>query len=181
MKLKISFKHILSFLIFLSLLGLGQDIFINCPNVKYSKETEWVIKASQNGKASRCYSCKQSFVATDSGLNLKSWSNEVAFCYNQKVSIKLISQAKIFYEVGSIDLILSKLYNPRKSIENYRDSFLLTGLFSKHCLSCGISHDEENIMRNSLLTREWINQKIQISDFSRELNVWQNGSGVGYI
>lgn len=140
-----------------------------------------MIKASQNGKASRCYIFKQSFIATDSGFNLKSWSNEGAFCYNQKVSIKLISQAKIFYIVGSIDLILNQLYNPRKSIENFHDFFKLTGLFAKHCLSCGISHDEENIMRNSLLTREWINQKIQISDFSRELNVWQNGSGDGCI
>ncbi len=43
--MKLRFKYIISSLILLSLIGLGENIFISCPDVKYYKETEWVSTA----------------------------------------------------------------------------------------------------------------------------------------
>lgn len=178
--MKIRFKYILSSLIFLSLIGIGDNIFIPYSDVKYVKETEWSTKAIPNEKVSRCCHFIQYFYVTVTNLNIKTWSNEYTNYYNQKVSVKLISQTKIFCNVGLINWIFNKLYIPRKSIENHYNSCKMTDLHTKYCLSCKVLHDVGINMCNYILKRKWINQQINSFDFSMELNDWQDGLDGGY-
>ena len=113
------FKYILSFLLLLSLIGLGEYISEFNPKVKYRKETEWVSKTNLNEKESKCFSYSQYIFDTDVILKIESWSNEDILYYNQKVNVQLISLTKIFCEIDLINLIINKLYIPRKSIESH--------------------------------------------------------------
>jgi len=113
------FKYILSFLLLLSLIGLGENIFDCNPRVKYIKETELVSKTNLNEKESICFNYHQNIDVTTTILNIKSWSNEYILCYNHKISVHLISLKKMFCEIDLINLIINKSFFPRKSIENH--------------------------------------------------------------
>jgi len=169
--LKASFKYTFATLIVLSLIGLGENILISCPNVKYLKETEWVNKESAKRKVSRCYNfIKYNFVKV-ANLNLKTWSIKNVVYYNRKVTIKLLSQNKLFCKIGCINLIFERSCIPRKSIENYHSSYKMTD----YCLSCQNWHVVGNIMCNSLFKLKWINQQVKTFDFLKDLYAWQNG------
>ena len=113
------FKYILSFLLLLSLIGLGENISDSNPNVKNIKETELVSKTNLNEKESKCFNYNQNIDVTTTILNIKPWSNENIICYNRKTSVNLISLKKMFCEIDLINLIINKSYIPRKSIENH--------------------------------------------------------------
>ena len=115
--MKRRFKYILSSLIFLSLIGLGENISISCPNVKYYKETELVSTTNTKGKDSKCFYYNQYLDVTATNLNIKLWSNEYILYYNQRVNVKLISQTNMFSEISPFNLLINKSYIPRKSIE----------------------------------------------------------------
>ena len=106
----------------MSLIGLGENISISCPNVKYYKETELVRTTNPKGQESKCFYNNQYIDVTATNLNLKLWSNECILYYNQRVNVKLISQTNIFCEISPINLIINKSYIPRKSIENHHIS-----------------------------------------------------------
>lgn len=169
--LKFSFKYTLATLIVLSLIGLGENIFISCPNVKNLKDTEWVNKESSNRKVSRCYHFIKSKLVKVANLNLKTWSKKYVLYYNRKVSIKLLSQNKLFCKIDSINWIVERSFIPRKSIENYHNSYKMTD----YCLSCQNWHVVGNIMCNSLFKLKWINQQVESFDSLKVSNAWQNG------
>jgi len=116
------FKYILSFLLLLSLIGLGENISDSNPRIKYIKETELVSKTNLNEKESTCFNYNQYFDETDAILNKEPWSNESILYYNQKESVKFIFLTKISCEIDLINLIINKSYIPRKSIENHNFS-----------------------------------------------------------
>ena len=120
--MKRRFKFILSFVILLSIIGLGENISISCPNVKYYKETEWVSTTNPKGKNSKCFYNIKSLDVEPTNLNIELWSNEYILYYNKKVNVKLISQTNMFCEISPINLIINKSYIPRKSIENHHIS-----------------------------------------------------------
>lgn len=111
------FKYILSFLILLSLIVLGENISISCPNVKYYKETELVITTSAKDKESKCFYYNQYLEVTATNLIIKPWSKEYILFYNQSVDVKIISQTNLFCELSPFNLRINKSYIPRKSIE----------------------------------------------------------------
>lgn len=110
-------KYILSFLLFLSLAGLGENISISVSNVKHSKETEWVSKTNLNAKESKSFYYNLSIDHTATILDLTPWSIECILFYNQKLNVKLITLTRKFCEIDLISLIINKSYFPRKSIE----------------------------------------------------------------
>lgn len=116
------FKYILSFLLLLSLIGLGENISDSNLKAKYIKETEWVSKTSLNEKESKCFNYKQDIDNTDAILNIEPWSNEHILYFNQKERVKFISLTKIACEIDQIILIINKSYIPRISIENHNFS-----------------------------------------------------------
>lgn len=120
--MKRQFRLILSSLILLSLIGLGENIFVSCPNVKYYKETELVRTTNTKVQDSKCFYNNQFVDASATNLNIKLWSKEYILYYNQKVNVKLISQTNMFCEISPINLIINKSYIPRKSIENHHIS-----------------------------------------------------------
>ncbi|NOQ25879.1 MAG: hypothetical protein GQ564_11000 [Bacteroidales bacterium] len=120
--MKRRFKFILSSIIIISLIGLGENIFISCPNVKYYKETEWLSTSNPKGQDSICFYNNQYIDVVTTNLNIKLWSNEYILYYNQKVNVKLISQTNMLFEITPINLIINKSYIPRKSIENHHIS-----------------------------------------------------------
>jgi len=161
-------------LIVLSLIGLGENVLISCPNVKYLKETEWVNKETSKRKVSSCYHfIKCNFVKV-ANSNLKTWSKNYVVYFNRKVNIKLFSQNKLFYKIDCINWIFESSCIPRKSIENYHNSYKMTD----YCRSCQNWHVVGNIMCNSSFKLKWINQQVKFFDFFKELNVWQNGLNV---
>jgi hypothetical protein len=95
---------------------------ISCPKVKYVKETEWVGTTNPKGQDSKCFYINLNLDITVTNLNTKLWSNEYILYYNQRVIVKLISQANTFCEISPINLILNKSFFPRKSIENHHIS-----------------------------------------------------------
>ena len=106
----------------LSLIGLGENISISCPNVKYYKETELVKTTNPKVQESKCFFSNQYINDSDTNLNIKLWSNDYILYYNQRVNVKLISQINIFCKISPIYLIINKSYIPRKSIENHHIS-----------------------------------------------------------
>lgn len=173
--MKIHFKHILSTIIILSLLGLGENTFISCFNVKYIKQTELVNIVNSHERVSRSYHFSQYIHSAVTILKIKSWSNDYTLIFNQKVNIKLKSQGKLFCTVASLNLIINELIAPRKSIENHHNSYKMTDLFLKQSLSSKNRYDLGNIMCRFLFTKKWINQQIKPFEYSKGLNVLQNG------
>ncbi len=169
--MKFSFKYTLATLIVLSLIGLGENVLISCPNVKYLKETEWVNKETSKRKVSRCYHfIKCNFVKV-ANSNPKTWSKKYAVYYNRKVTIRLLTQNKLLCKINSISWIIESSCIPRKSIESYHSSYKMTD----YCLSCQSWHVVGNIMCNSSFKLKWINQQVKILGFLKDLSVWQNG------
>lgn len=117
--MKRRFRYIFSSVIILSLLGLGMNIGISCPNVKYHKETELVSSSNSTIKESKCFYYNQYLDITVTELITKLWSNEYILYFNQKVSVKLISLTKMFCEREPVYLVFNKSYTPRKSIHDY--------------------------------------------------------------
>ena len=116
--MKHRFIYILSSLIILGLIGLGENISISCQDVKYYKETEWVTTSNTKVDNSNCFNYSQCIDCTTIYFKIKLWSNEHILYYNQRVNVKLISQTNIFCEI-SPNLIINKSYIPRKSIEHH--------------------------------------------------------------
>jgi len=116
------FKYILSFLLLLSLIGIGENISDSRLRLKNSKETEWLSKTRLNEKESKCFSYIQYIDVTTSFLNIKPWSNENIICYNHTTGVHFISLKKMFCEIDLINLIINKSYTPRKSIKNHNFS-----------------------------------------------------------
>lgn len=169
--MKNSFKYIYSFFLILSLLGLGENILTTSSYVKNIKQTEWVAKTTQTGLISNCYHYNVCSYFSDPNLNFHLWSNEFSFLYNQKLSVKLLTQAKISSNTNLIALIFNKLHTPRRSVENHKISYGKTELSLQNCLSCAIRHDVGNIKWNYLLNRKWIKQLIRTLVSSMELSV----------
>jgi hypothetical protein len=159
----------------LSLLGLGENNFISCFNVKYIKQTELFNTINPNERVSSSYHFSQYIHSSVTILNIKSWSNDCTLVFNQKVRIKLKSQGKLFCIVASLNWIINELRAPRKSIENHHNSYKMTDLFLKHSLSSINGHDVGNIMCSFLFTKKWINQQIRAFEYSKGLSVLQNG------
>ena len=174
-------QYIFSFFIILSLLGLGENAIITCPNVKNIKDTEWTTKTNPNVKVSKCYHYHQSLNSIVTNQKIHSWSKEFTIFYNRIISIKFLSQAKVFSIIPLISLISNKLYIPRKSIEYHHISSKRTDLSIQLCLSCEIQQKAGNISWNYLLIKKWINRQINSSVILMELNVLPNGFGDGYI
>lgn len=148
--MKASFKYTFATLIVLSLIGLGENILISCPNVKNLKETEWVNKENSIRKASRCYHFIKCNFEKVASLNLKTWSKRDILYYNRKVNIKLSSQNKLFCKIDSTNWIMESSSIPRKSIENYHSSYKITD----YCHPCQNWHVVGSIMCNSLFKRK---------------------------
>jgi len=116
--LKRRFIYILSSLILLSLIGIGENISLSCPTVKYYKETELVSTTNTKEKDSKCfYYYTQYSDVTATNLNIKLWSNEYILCYNQTVHVSIISQTELFRKIIPINLLIDESYIPRKSID----------------------------------------------------------------
>jgi hypothetical protein len=179
--LKKHLKYIFSFFLVLSLLGLGENVIITCSNVKNNKETEWVTKANPNVKVTKCYHYHQSFNSNVTIQNLHSWSNAFTIFYNRIISVKFLSQSKIFGIIPLIGLISNKLYIPRISIEYHHIISSNRTDLSSPCSLLYESRHAENIMLNYLLGTKWINKQIRSIVISMELNALQNGFGTGYI
>jgi hypothetical protein len=179
--LKKSFQYIFSFIVILSLLGLGENVIITCPNVKNVKDTEWITKTSSNVKVSKCFDYHQTANITFTNIDLHSWSNEFSISYNRILNVKFLSLSKRFYLTDLINLISNKLYIPRKSIEYHNFSSKRTDLSSKSCFSQETRLYAGNIMWNYLLTKKWINQELDSSVVLMELNTLDAGFGNGYI
>jgi hypothetical protein len=179
--LKKSFQYIFSFIVILSLLGLGENVIITCPNVKSVKDTEWIIKNSSNVKVSKCYDYHQPAKITFTNIDLHSWTNEFSISYNRILNVKFLSLAKRFYLTDLINLISNKLYIPRKSIEYHKFSSKRTDLSSKSCFSQETRLYAGNIMWNYLLTKKWINQGLNSSVVLMDLNILDAGFGNGFI
>lgn len=162
-------------------MGLGENVIITCPNVKNIKDTEWITKTNSNIKASKCYHFHQSFNSIVTNQNIHPWTKEFTIFYNRIISLKFLSQAKVFSIIPLISLISNKLYIPRKSIEYHHISSKRTDLSAQLCLSSEIQQKAGNISWNYLLRKKWINQQINSSVILTELNVLQNGFGDGYI
>lgn len=173
--MKIHYKYILSTLIILSLLGLGENNFISCFNVKYIKQTELFNTVNPNERVSSNYQFSQYIHSAVTILFIKSWSNDYTLIFNQKVRVKLKSQGKLFCIVASLNEIINELMAARKSIENHHNSYKMTDLFLKHNLSSKNRHDLGNIMCSFLFAKKWINQQIKPFEYSKELSVLQNG------
>ena len=101
--MKIHFKYFFSTLIILSLLGFGEKTSISCFNVENIKQTELVNTVNSNEKVSRCYIFSQYLYSAVSILIIKSWSDDYALIFNQKVSVKLKSQVKLFCAVATLN------------------------------------------------------------------------------
>ncbi len=117
--MKRRFRYILSTLILLSLIGLGENIPISCPNVNYNKETEFVSTTNTNEKDSECFYYNHPLDVTATNLNIKLWSNEYILYYNQRVDIKYISRLSLFYEISPFNLLINRANIPRKSIDSH--------------------------------------------------------------
>ena len=157
--MRIRFRYIFSFLLILSFFGFGESIPITCASIKNIKETEWVTKANANTAVSKCYHYNQFINFANAFLNLHSWSIKGSIYYNRIISIKFLTQTKVFSIINNINLISNKLSIPRRSIEYHTISSCVTDLKRSNCLSCLIWHDQGNIMWNYILKRKWINQK----------------------
>jgi hypothetical protein len=155
--MRTSFKYIFSFFLILSFFGFGETTSISCPNIRNIKETEWNSKVNLKTDLSKCYNYNPCSYVKDTNLNLLSWSYEFAIFYNRVVSVKLVSQSKIFDLVNVKHLKLIRLNLPRRSIEYH---------------SISSRHDVRNIMWNYILIRKWINHKINSSDTSMDLYVF---------
>jgi hypothetical protein len=175
--LKNRLQYIFSFFLILSLLGLRENVIITCPNVKNIRDTEWITKTSSNVKVTKCYHYHQCSGIIIANSNLHSWSNAISIFYSRILNIKFLSQAKKSYLTDLMNLVSSKLYSPRISIEYHHISNKRTDLSQECCLSSEIRHDAGNIMWNFLLKRRWINQQINPSVFLMELSALQNGFG----
>lgn len=125
-------KYIFSFFIILSLFGFGENAFTNFPSVKNIKETKWITRSTPNSKVSKCYHYNQCSKIISANPKLHSWSIEYIVLYDQKVNVKLISQAKICDNINTINLIVNKIFIPRKSIEYHDISKNGTGLSMQH-------------------------------------------------
>lgn len=117
--LKRIFKYILSTLLFLSLIVLGDNICISCPNVKYYKETERISTTNSEVDNSKCFHYNQNTVKAATNLNIKLWSNECILYYNQSVAVTIISQTNLYCEISPIIFLKNRLYIPRKSIKHH--------------------------------------------------------------
>jgi hypothetical protein len=117
--LRLRFKIALPTFIILSLIGFVGDSANSSLNVKYYKETEWVITDNPVEKDSKCFFT--SFYLNDiiEPINVKPWSADIILHFNEKVRVKLISQLKTHRQRESIYLLVNKSYFPRKSIEDY--------------------------------------------------------------
>ena len=115
--MKHKLKYILSFIIFLSLAGVGENISASYSRVKHLKETELVSKTNLNEKELKCFYYNLSIDVTTTIPDITPWSNECVVFYNQKLNVKLITLTKKFCEIDLISLIINKSYSPRKSIE----------------------------------------------------------------
>jgi hypothetical protein len=151
------FKYIISFFLILSFFGFGENISISCSNVRNIKETEWITKVNSNTDVSKCYYYNQFNYVKDTNLNSLSWAYEFVIFYNRIVSVKLVSQSKVFDIVKIAHIKFNRLNIPRRSIEYH---------------SISSRHDVRNIMWNYILNRKWINHQIKSSDTSMDLNVF---------
>jgi len=115
--LKQQFKYILSSLIVLSLIGLGENISINCPNVKYYKETEWVSESNPVSSDSNCFDYSEYFAGATTNSNIKLWTVEHILYYNNNVNVIFISQTNTLVEIKPFNILISRIHSPRKSIE----------------------------------------------------------------
>ncbi len=113
------FKYTLSFVLLLSLIGLGQDIFISCPEVKNYVETELLNTTNEQEKDSSCFYYYQDYDVAITDLNVQLWSDECILYYNRKVDVKIISRTKLFSEISPFNLLINKSYFPRNSIEQH--------------------------------------------------------------
>lgn len=149
-------------------------MLISCPNVKYLKETEWINKEISEKKVSRCYHFVKCNFAKVANSNIKTWSKNYVVYYNRKVKIKLHLQNQLFYKKNCKNWIIASSYVPRKSIENYHNSYKMTD----YCLTCQNRHVVGDNMCNSLFKLKWTNQPVIFFDFLKDLNVLQNGLDV---
>ena len=114
--MKLSFKIILSTLLLLSLIVLGENILITCPSVKYDKETEWLSTGHTKTEHSISYYSLQ-FI-DDAASDLKQfWTKDHILYYNQMVAIIIISQTSQCCETLPFYLLNNRSYIPRKSME----------------------------------------------------------------
>lgn len=101
----------------MSLIGLGENISISCPNAKYYRETELVNTTNTKEKDSKCFYYNQYLDITATNLNIKLWSNEYILYCNQRVDVHIISQTNLFCAISPFLLLINKTYIPRQSIE----------------------------------------------------------------
>ena len=152
-----SFKYISSFFLILSFFGFGESTPISCSSVRNLKETEWVAKVNSSTNFSKCYHYYPGNYVKNQNLNSLTWSNDIVIFYNRIVTVKLISQSKIYSIVKIIHLIINKLNIPSRSIESH---------------SISRRHDVRNIMWNYILKRKWINQQIKHPNTTMDLNAF---------
>jgi hypothetical protein len=152
-----SFKYIFSFLLILSFFGFGESTPISCSSVRNLKETEWIVRANSNADFSKCYHYNPCNQVKEPNFDIPAWSNDVVIFYNRIVTLKLISQSKIYSIVKVIHLIINKLNISSRSIEY-------------HFISS--RQDKRNIMWNYILKWTWIIHQIKHPDTSMDLSVF---------
>ncbi len=173
--MKIHLKYFFSTLIILSLLGFGEKTSISCFKAENIKQTELINTVNSNEKVSRCYHFSQYLYSVVSILILKSWSDDYALIFNQKVSVKLKSQVKLICAVATLNWKINELSIPRKSIENHHNSYKMKVLFFKHSLLFKNRYDVGNIMCNFLFAKKSINQRINPFEYLKVLSMLQKG------
>ena len=178
--MKNSFKYIFSLFIALSLFGIGGNLSLTINNVKYIKETEWVIKVSSSRKPSKCFIYNTCFYATTTNSNLKTWSNEQCINYSQEVNVLFLVQTKMSNIVCPKNFSFNKFHILRQSTEDHLTSINMTDLSSISYLSNGIRLELGNNTWNSILSREWTNRLIKSLVFSKHLYALLIGLDVSY-
>ena len=175
--MRIRNNYIFFFLIFLSLFGLGNDLSISKTNIRYLKETEWISKSSPKIKASKCFHFQFDRVVDFSSLTKQIREKEFLNSFNRKLNVLFLFQTRLFGTINIINIIPSKIFDPRLSIDDDHFSYRSTEFINHICASNWILIQVRNFKCDHLFNRKWINQKSKLNAKGKDvLDGCQTGS-----
>lgn len=167
-------KYIIPAFILLSLTALGDNIIIPNTCIKYIKETEWVSNTN-SVKILKCFNYTQYSYEAENDFSIHIRSSEYVEYYHRAVSVKIITLAKILYQVSFKNRQFITLNIPGKFFEEALSSINQSYGIPNGCLTCPAGHEKNSMMCKSLINRKWINQQLKTFGYSKELNEFQFG------